>query len=219
PDARAKLSDRERLRDVVVGPELEPEHLVELVVAGREHDDRHRALAPEAAADLEPVDLRKHDVEHDEVDRLLREPAQSLVAVAGLDDAIGVPLERVREGCLDRILVVDEENGRGGVRHLAVGHARACTPARAYYSPLHGARPPRAEHAEAAARLGRAPGGRAPRAQDERRPPSAADPADPHAGPLGPAARAGAAARVRPVDRDRAHSQTRTRASAPPARP
>jgi hypothetical protein len=42
----SKLPDRERLRDVVVRPELEAEHLVELVVTGREHDDRHRALGP-----------------------------------------------------------------------------------------------------------------------------------------------------------------------------
>src|SRR6187551_155679 len=109
--------------------------------------------------------------------------------------------------------MVEDESGI-----FASAPPRAYGPARAYYSPLHGARPPRHEQAEAAARLGRAPGGRAPRAQDERRPPSAADPADPHAGPLGPTARASAAARVRPVDRDGAHSQPRTRESEPRAR-
>src|SRR5829696_3098240 len=41
--AASELTDRKRLRDVVVGPELQAEHLVELVVAGREHDDRHAA--------------------------------------------------------------------------------------------------------------------------------------------------------------------------------
>src|SRR6188768_665168 len=61
--AAAELPDRERLRDVVVRAELEPEHLVELVVARGEHDDRHRALAAETTAHLESVDLREHDVE------------------------------------------------------------------------------------------------------------------------------------------------------------
>ena len=83
--AAPELADRERLRDVVVGAELEPDHLVELVVAGREHDDRHGAARPEALADLEPVELRQHQVEHDEVDVLRREAAQRLLAVARLD--------------------------------------------------------------------------------------------------------------------------------------
>ena len=41
PDAGDQLADAERLRHVVVGAELEPEHPVELVAARREHDDRH----------------------------------------------------------------------------------------------------------------------------------------------------------------------------------
>src|SRR5262249_60833971 len=81
PDAAPELPDRERLRDVVVGSELEPDDLVELVVAGGEHDDRHRARRPEPPADLEPVDLRKHQVEHDEVDLLALEPPERLFAV------------------------------------------------------------------------------------------------------------------------------------------
>ena len=116
--AAAELPDREGLRDVVVGAELEPEHLVELVVAGGEHDDRHRALRAKAAADLESVDFWQHDVEDDEVDGLLAEAAQRLVAVAGLDDPVPVPLERVREKRLDRVLVVDEQDGRGRLGHL-----------------------------------------------------------------------------------------------------
>ena len=52
---------------------------------------------------------------------LLAESSQRLVAVASLDDPVAVPLQGVREEGLDRILVVDEENGRGRVRHLCVG--------------------------------------------------------------------------------------------------
>src|SRR6478752_3879818 len=55
PHARAELPDRERLGDVVVGAELEADDLVELVVAGGQHDDRHRAPGAELLADLEPV--------------------------------------------------------------------------------------------------------------------------------------------------------------------
>ena len=89
-----ELADRERLRDVVVGAELEADHLVELVVAGGQHDDRDGARRPQALADLEPVEPRQHDVEHDEVDRLLRELLQRLFAVGRLDHLVAVALER-----------------------------------------------------------------------------------------------------------------------------
>ena len=69
-------------------------------------------------ADLEPVDLRQHQIEHDEVDAALGEPLQRLLAVARGDNAEAIPLERVRQQLLNRVLVVDEEDGRG------VGHGR-----------------------------------------------------------------------------------------------
>src|SRR5438552_13850707 len=47
--------------------ELEPEHLVELVVAGRQHDDRDAARRADPLAHLKPVQLGQHDVEHHEV--------------------------------------------------------------------------------------------------------------------------------------------------------
>ena len=135
----AELADRERLRDVVVGAELEPEHLVQLVVAGGQHDDRHAARRPQALADLEPVQLRQHQVEHDEVEALLREPRQRLLAVARLDDAEAVALERIGEELLNRVLVVDEQDGGG------VWHRSAClrTGPAPYYSHGMAALPPR----------------------------------------------------------------------------
>ncbi len=51
-----------------------------------------------------------------EIDVLLVEAAQSVLAVAGLDDAVPVAFEREREKRLDRLLVVDEQYGRG-IRH------------------------------------------------------------------------------------------------------
>ena len=85
-DAAPELADGERLRDVVVGPELEAEHLVELLAPGREHDDRHVALRSEPLAHLEAVERREHHVQHDEVDLLLAESLKRLLAVACLDD-------------------------------------------------------------------------------------------------------------------------------------
>src|SRR5581483_10252973 len=123
-DARAKLTDRERLRDVVVRAELEPDHLVELVVAGREHDDRHAARGAQALADLEPVEPRQHDVEHDEVDALRGELAQRLLPVGRLDNGVSVLLEREGEHLPDGVLVVDEEDRGGRIGHRSPGAAR-----------------------------------------------------------------------------------------------
>ena len=117
--ARAELAHRERLGDVVVGAELEAEHLVDLLRLGREHDDRHRrALRAQPLADLEAVHPRQHQVEHHEVELLLGEARERLAAVGRLHDLVAVALEREREQCLDRLLVVDEQDAGGAVGHV-----------------------------------------------------------------------------------------------------
>ena len=57
----------ERLRDVVVGAELETDDRVDVVVPGGEHQDRGVAAPPDLAADLEAVELRQHQVEDHEI--------------------------------------------------------------------------------------------------------------------------------------------------------
>ena len=76
----------------------------------------------QAPADLEPVELRQHHVEDDEIDRLAREVIQRLLPVACLHDSEPVSFERVSEELLNSILVVNEQN-RGGIWH------RQCLPA------------------------------------------------------------------------------------------
>ena len=152
--ARAELADRERLRDVVVRAELEADHLVELVVAGRQHDDRHRARRAQPLAHLEPVEPRQHDVEHDEVDRRVGETAQRLLAVGRLHDRVPVLLEREREHLADGVLVVDEQD-----RGSRFGHRRsACC----QDSPRYGDGPDPRTPSPRAPRLARTPGQRAP---------------------------------------------------------
>src|SRR5918995_3741311 len=71
--------------------------------------------------------MREHEVEDDQVDLLLREPRQRLLAVPGMDDVEAVPLERVREQLLHGVLVVDEEDGRG-IRHVRMLETAADSP-------------------------------------------------------------------------------------------
>jgi hypothetical protein len=68
PHSRQQLGNRKRFGDVVVGTELETEHLVGFRRPRRQHDDRRRIRArAQFAADVEAVFLRQHDVENDEV--------------------------------------------------------------------------------------------------------------------------------------------------------
>src|SRR5262245_31472325 len=60
-DARDQLLRAERLRDVVVGPKLEPLHAVSLLAPRRQHDDRqvrHRRIAAERLADEQTIHAR-----------------------------------------------------------------------------------------------------------------------------------------------------------------
>ena len=111
-DPAAELAHRERLGDVVVGPHLEAEDLVDLVVLGGEHDDRHLAAAAQPPADLDPVELRQHDVEHDQVEALLGEAVERLAAVERGDDLVAVLAQGIGEQRLDRLLVVDQQDPR-----------------------------------------------------------------------------------------------------------
>ena len=110
--ARAELAHRERLGDVVVGAELEPEHLVDLLRLGGEHDDRHgRALAragacrprgrPSAAASGRARRGRTAARRSARAPRGRRTPARprSRRAAAGTTAASGSAARRRRAGC------------------------------------------------------------------------------------------------------------------------
>ena len=77
--ARHQLADAERLGQVVVGAAVEAEHLVGLLAAGREHQDRRvgvRRVAPDGAAQREAVEPGQHQVEDDQVELAARAPAR-----------------------------------------------------------------------------------------------------------------------------------------------
>ena len=109
-DACQEFIDAERLRLVVVGPQVQRLDLVAFVLADREHDDRGGRPRPEPAADLEPADPREVQVEHDEVrSEALREQQGFLAVDRGLH---GVPPgDEGSVQCLaDLSLVVDDED-------------------------------------------------------------------------------------------------------------
>jgi hypothetical protein len=108
---RQQLGDRERLGDVIVGAELEAEHLVGLGRPCRQHDDRRRNRSrPQIAADVEAVLLRQHDVEDDEVGRKARCLLQPFVAVGGGFHFVAFKLQIVAKAKPHLRLVFNHEN-------------------------------------------------------------------------------------------------------------
>ncbi len=109
-DARDELGGRERLREVVVGAELEPEHTVDLAVAGGEEDHRHLRRASDAPADLEPVDVGETDVEHHEPRPVRLERPRARAPGRALQDAEPLALEVEADEIGDVGLVVDDDD-------------------------------------------------------------------------------------------------------------
>src|SRR5438552_2802770 len=69
-DAFDQLAGTERLRDVIVGADLEADLLIDVPSLGRQQDHRDVArlgLGLEHLAGLVAVELRHHDIEHDQV--------------------------------------------------------------------------------------------------------------------------------------------------------
>src|SRR5207302_18173 len=64
--ASNKLPGAERLRDVVVGPELETDQLVDLIIPSGQHHDRQARVAPDRSRDIEPVELGQRKIEDHE---------------------------------------------------------------------------------------------------------------------------------------------------------
>jgi hypothetical protein len=106
-----ELARVEGLRHVVVGADLQPDDLVDVLVPGREHQDRHVRRLPEAAADLDPVQIGEHEVEDDQREVPRRGLDQRVGAGRdGLHLVAGV-LEVERDERRDRGLVLDHEHG------------------------------------------------------------------------------------------------------------
>src|SRR5262249_30227117 len=111
--------------------QLEPEDAVHLLALGGQHHDRQgggaRVLA-EAPADLEPVHLRKHQVEENEIGQAQLDLAKRVGARPGLADMESLPLEMKREQVAEVRLVPDDQHAtrHGGCGGAAGWAGRAC---------------------------------------------------------------------------------------------
>ena len=110
-DAAHQLAQAERLGQVIVRTQLQADHLVDLIVPGRQEEDgRLGARRPQAAQDLEPIHPRQSHVQDDQIGRLLRGELQALLATPRDPDVVPLLLERVLDSPSDRELVLDDED-------------------------------------------------------------------------------------------------------------
>ena len=106
-----ELGGGERLREVVVAAELEPEHPVDLAVAGGEEDHGHLRRLPQPPAHLEAVDVGQADVEDDEAGAVVLIASSAAFAGGRLQhpEALARQVEVDEVG--DVGLVVDDDDG------------------------------------------------------------------------------------------------------------
>ena len=69
-DAGDEFIGTERLDDIVIGTEAEAAYLVDIFLAGRDHEDGNVFLFPYSPAKLEAIAARQHDIQQDEVESL-----------------------------------------------------------------------------------------------------------------------------------------------------
>ena len=113
-----QLAGAERLREVVVGADRQPDHQVGLGVPSGEHQHRDRPVPLDPSAHLEAVEARQHEVEDDEVGLERLAGGHRGEPVPG--DLHGEPLaaQPGRDRLGDRGFVLDHQHGAGRARRL-----------------------------------------------------------------------------------------------------
>ena len=118
-DAGEQFGYPERFRDVVVGTEAQCRDLVDLVLAGGEHDDGGGVAAPaELFEYLEAILFGERDVEEDQVGTVLFHGCEAGFAVVCDHGGETLEPEVEREAIGDGLVVFHQQDLCLGVRHL-----------------------------------------------------------------------------------------------------
>src|SRR5690242_13950351 len=111
PHAREQLVERERLREVVAGAAVEPAQLrLELAARRHDHDRQLRQPVLQLLQDREAVELRKQQVEDDQVVGAADSALDSGLPVAGPVNREAFRLEAARKERQDPRLVLDDQD-------------------------------------------------------------------------------------------------------------
>ena len=110
---RQELLALERLDQVVVGSRVEPLDPIVRLGAGGEDQDRRVALGAQAAADLDPVELRQPEVEDDEVGHEVLGQLERLHAIAGGAHLVALLAQGAPQDVGDLGVVLDDQHPAG----------------------------------------------------------------------------------------------------------
>ena len=98
-----------------MAPSIPRANLIQLVGPGRQHQDgdlgQRRRLGLDRAEHLPSVPSGHHDVEQDEIGRILMQDLQGFVAVGGQQDSMAVEREIDPDQLVEVRLVVDDQHG------------------------------------------------------------------------------------------------------------
>ena len=118
PDAGQELTRLERLGDVVFSADFETDHPVHWIAARREHDYRNssrRRLGGKCTKQIEPVGVREHEIEQQEIEAAGPQTLKAGAARLGKRHLEMLPTQIIRNHCGQAGVVVDEKNaGHGG---------------------------------------------------------------------------------------------------------
>ena len=119
-DARLEQHDVDRLRQIVLGAELDRAHdVVDALERRRDHDWHvaQRQVAPELLQHLEPIHLWHLEIEQQQVERLPPQHLERHPSVLGRGDAVPHELQIARQQQpVDLVIVDDEESRAAGAR-------------------------------------------------------------------------------------------------------
>jgi hypothetical protein len=122
---RKQLDHLERLGQVIVGAELQPDDLVDHLAARREHNDRRVNIAlAQVAADVEAVFSGQHDVKNNCVERFARRACQPYLAVGRGLDQVAFAAQPIGESHHQARLVFDEQDTFVHSPHLTIADCR-----------------------------------------------------------------------------------------------
>ena len=115
--ARAQLDRVERLLDEVIRPGLDAFEPRIPVVQGREHqhgDFREGGAGANPPTHLEPVQLRHHDIQQDQVGHQRARPAQAFCSRTGEGEPVLRVRQEVLQGFADAGVIIHHQDGGDG---------------------------------------------------------------------------------------------------------
>jgi len=112
PHSDFELVDRKRLRQEVVGTQLETQHSVVFALGRATDDDRRRRTCLQFAAQNQAVPIWEHEVGNDEVGSAMIEQYLDFRGVGRVPHTVPSSRQRVRQHGCERGVVLDKQDVR-----------------------------------------------------------------------------------------------------------